>query len=207
MESNETASPFAAPAVAQSAPPSATATNDPGDTSYYDNTASQEPLVKPCTVPGSVVLFDAKTSEAGKPFLNIAVQLWGEGMVLTNGDPVSPGKRLQQTFFLSGKDAEKFKRTARSIKNLLLALRNIPLTRDGKAEHDAYLALPKEQKLSNPRLNPDGSLTQDPGAFLPGDQWVGTKVLVEVRQGKDMDGNPRNEFNLLAASTPTKGGK
>jgi len=201
-------SPFAAPAQSQSAPPSQVASTDPGDTSYYDNLPSQEPLVKPCIVPGNITSFEVKTSEgSGKPFINIAVQLFGEGMVLTNGDPVSAGKRLFTTVFLSGKDAEKFKRTGRAVKNLVLALHNIPLTRDGKAEAAAYAALPVAQKLANPTLNPDGSLTQNPSAFLPGDQWIGTKVLVSVRLGQDMDKVPRNEFDLLAQSTPQKGGK
>ena len=38
-------------------------------------------------------------------------------------------------------------------------------------------------------------------ALLPTTKWVGTKVMVQVTTGKDMDGNPRNEFTLLAAST------
>lgn len=190
-------SPFAAPAQT-AAPVAAPATAEVGDTSYMDNVASSEPLVKPCTVPGVIVALDEKVSAtSGNPFLSLAVQIFGDKMVFEDGSPVSPGKRLQTTLFLSAKDEEKFKRTARQVKNFTLALRNVPL--DGK-EEATYKAWPPSQKIGVVAA-PGGGLSATLVSLQPLSQWIGTKVLVQVSKGKDMDGVPRNEFSLLAAST------
>lgn len=191
------ASPFAAPAQT-AAPAAPVATTDVGDTSYFDTVASNEPLVKPCTVPGVIVAIEEKTSAtSGNPFVNLAVQLYGNEMKYEDGTPCPPGKRLQSSLFLSAKDSDKFKRTARQVKNFALALWNIPL--DGK-EEAAYKALPPQQKLGVV-ATPTGTLTATIAALQPLSQWVSTKVMVQVSKGKDMDGNPRNEFSILAAST------
>ena len=190
------ASPFAAPAqTAPAAPPSPT--TEVGDTSYMDSVASTEPLIQPCTVQGVVVALEEKTSASGTPFINVAVQLYGDKMVFADGSPVSPGKRLQSTLFLSAKDEEKFKRTARQVKNFALALRNVPL--DGK-EEAAYKAWPPAQKIGVLGV-PGGGLAASTASLQPLSQWIGTKVMVQIQKGKDMDGNPRNEFHLLAAAT------
>ena len=110
-----------------------------------------------------------------------------------DGTPVSPGKRLTSSFFASAKDEEKLRMTGRKLKNLLLALHNIPL--DGK-EDAAYQALPTAEKILR-----TGPLSLSLSAFEPPSKWEGTKVMVQVKTGKDMDGEPRNEFALLAAST------
>lgn len=193
------ASPFAAPA--QEAPaPAVPQASDAGDTSYFDSVASQEPLIKGCTVPGILVQCDEKVSQtSGNPFLNLAVQLYPEEgkAVYDDGTPVPQGKRLLGTLFLSAKDEEKFKRTARQVKNFVLALRDIPL--DGR-EETAYKALPPEQKLGVVRQQ-TGAVSATLNCVQPLSQWIGRKVLVQITKGKDMDGAPRNEFSLLAAST------
>lgn len=189
------ASPFAAPA--QTAPaPAAQNAADTGDTSYLDDVSAREPLIKPCTVPGVVTALAAKTSSTGNPFLSISVQLYGEKMVFENGDPVGMGKRLTSSVFASSKTDEGLKRTGRQLKNLLLALHNVPL--DGK-EDAAYKGWPPAQKIGLVPAAAGAAFSL--AAFEPGDRWTGTKVMVEVRAGKDMDGARRNEFNLLAAST------
>ena len=192
-------SPFAA--AAQTALTSAPDTTDIGDTSYFDSVSSTESLVKPCTVPGVLVQCDEKVSAtSGNPFLNLAVQLYPDDdrkAMFDDGTTVPQGKRLLGTLFLSAKDEEKFKRTARNVKNFVLALRNIPLDANAEA---AYKALPLEQKLGVLRTPLTVCATLN--CVSPLSQWVGTKVLVQVTKGKDMDGNPRNEFVLLAASTP-----
>lgn len=193
------ASPFAAPAQAAPAPP-ATPTTEVGDTSYMDNVSSQEPLIKPCTVPGILVQCEEKVSAtSGNPFLNLAVQLYGDNgtMKYEDGSPVPQGKRLLGSLFLSAKDEEKFKRTARQVKNFVLALRNVPL--DGK-EEAAYKAWPPTQKVGVLPA-PGGGLMASLASIQPLSQWVQAKVMVQVTKGKDMDGNPRNEFHILAQST------
>lgn len=191
------ASPFAAPA--QTAPAStAPVTTDVGDTSYFDTVASTEPLIKPCVVQALLNSIEDKVSAAsGNPFINLSVKLFGNDMKFEDGTPCPMGKVLVGSIFLSAKDAEKFKRTARQVKNFALALWNIPL--DGK-EEAAYKALPPEKKLGVVG-SPSGTVTATIAPLLPLSQWVGTKVMVQITKGKDLDGNPRNEFNLLAAST------
>lgn len=193
-ENTAPSSPFAAPA--QTAPPAASPATEPiGDTSFLDGVSSREPLVKNTTVQGKVNALEIKESSAGKPFISIAVQLYGDKMVYEDGTPVSPGKRLTTTVFASGKTPEQVQRTGRTLKNLLLALHNVPL--DGK-EDGVYKAWPPQQKIGLISM-PDGtqgfSLTPFAG------DWADKPVMVEVRKGRDMDGNPRNEFVLLAAAT------
>lgn len=193
-------SPFSAPAQTAPAPPSAPA-GDVGDTSFLDGVTAREPLVKNCTVPGVVTALEVKESTSGNPFLSLAVQLYGNEMKYEDGTPVSLGKRLTSSVFASSKTPEGLQRTGRQLKNTLLALRDVPL--DGK-EDAAYKAWAPAQKIglvNGSAFNLAPFRAQD---------WSGTKVLVEVRKGRDMDGNPRNEFHLLAASTKAverKGGK
>lgn len=191
-DTNPAPSPFAAPATTAAAPAPSAAPIE-GDTSFLDNTSSREPLVKPCVTQGVVAAIPAKTSATGNPYLSVTVSLFGDKLVFEDGTPVSPGKRLTSSFFASAKDEEKLRMTGRKLKNLLLALHNIPL--DGK-EDAAYQALPTAEKIL--RVGP---LTLSLSAFEPESKWVGTKVMVQVKTGKDMDGEPRNEFALLAAST------
>lgn len=191
-------SPFAAPA--QSAPPPAEApATEAGDTSFLDGVSSQEPLIKPCTVKGVIVTFEEKVSAtSGNPFFNLAVQLYpddAQPAVYDDGTKVPQGKRLQSTMFLSSKTEEGFKRTGRAAKNLALALRDVPLA----AGDAAYKAWPPAQKVGV--VNHNGVFAVSTASFQPVSQWIGTKVMVQVTKGRDMDGNPRNEFNLLAAST------
>ena len=189
-DTNTPASPFAAAATTAAADAPAA---QEGDTSFLDNTSAREPLVKPGTVPGVVTAVLAKVSSSGNPFLSITGQLFGDHMVFEDGTPVSAGRRFTATVFASSKSEEGLKRTGRQLKNTLLALLNVPL--DGK-EDAAYSALPREQKIA---LVGGGQFSLS--AFEPVDKWAGTKVLVQVKLGKDMDGEPRNEFSLLAAST------
>jgi len=190
------ASPFAAPA--QTAPaPTAPASAEVGDTSYMDSVSSQEPLIKPCTVPGKLVQIEEKVAGSGNTYLNLAVQLYGDKMVFEDGSPVPPGKRLLGTLFLAAGDAEKFKRTARNVKNFVLALRDVPL--DGK-EEATYRAWPPTQKVGVLPA-PGGGLMASLASIQPLSQWLEARVMVHVTKGKDMDGQPRNEFNILAAST------
>lgn len=198
-------SPFAAPAQAAPAP-TTPQTTDYGDTSFLDETPTREPLIKSCVVPGIVRITEPKENpENGKQSVFVAVQLYGEKMVFENGDPVSPGKRLVSTFYAPIDTPEKRERTETKLKNLLLALNDVPLTL-AKTEMAIYKAWPPEKKIGyllpgekHPELKTP-KLTLH--AFLPTNRWDGTKVLVKVSGGKDMDGNPRNEFTLFAASTP-----
>lgn len=183
-------SPFAAPAQAAPAP-AAPPTETLGDTSFLDNITAREPLIKNCIVPGVVTALEVKESSSGNPFLSLAVQLYGDDMQYDDGTHVPPGKRLASSVFASSKTPEGLQRTGRQLKNLLLALANVPL--DAAAD-GTYKAWPPAQKV--------GLVAGNTFSLAPFRRdWTGTKVLVEVRKGKDMDGNPRNEVNLLAFST------
>lgn len=188
-------SPFAAPPAGTSAIAATGATAaEVGDTSFLDHVSAREPLMRSGVFPGVIAAMAVKTSNtSGNAFLSISVTLYGEKMMLENGDPVSPGKRLTSSFFSSSKTEDGLRIVGRKLKNILLALHDVPL--DGK-EDATYAAWPPVQKVARASFD---SLSLN--AFEPTDKWVGTKVMVDVRGGKDMDGNPRNEFNLLAAST------
>lgn len=209
-----TPSPFAAspPGASAPQPPPASPLAAPpggapaaGNTSFLDEVPSTEPLIKSCTVPGVLVGLDAKESATGNPFLSVAVQIYGDKMVNEQGDSVGMGKRLTTTIFASSKNEEGIKRTGRVLKNTLLALYNVPLNGQGDAHPDVvFKGWPADRKPAL-QSGPNGSGVFDLAPFRPADKWIGTKVMVEVRTGKDSDGNRRNEFNLLAAATqPTR---
>ncbi len=198
-------SPFAAPtagAPAPFSPEDLAGASAAGDTSFLDEVPSHEPLIKNCVVPGVITALEVKTSPTtGNAYLAIAVQLYGDKMVNETGDPVPPGKRLTSMLFASSKTDEGLKRAGRTLKNTLLALHNVPLDGKGDQQPDVvYKGWPQHQKIALVPT-PSGGAGFSLAPFAPGEKWVGTKVLVEVRTGKDMDGNRRNEFNLLAAAT------
>lgn len=199
------ASPFAAQAT--SAPAASEAAVDYGDTSFLDNISSREPLVRNCFVQGTVSSIEARKNDEGKQRISLTVQLWGDNMLFDDGTPVSPGKRLSTTIYLPIDTDEKRARSERKLRNLLLALYDIPLN---GSESAAYAALTPDKKIGwlapndeKGRTAPEFSLH----VFSPPDKWAGTKVIVQVTLGKDMDGNPRNEFVLHAASTPPRKSK
>ena len=136
-----------------------------------------------------------------KQSVSIAAQLYGESMVYDNGDPVPVGKRLTTTLFVPLDTPEKKALSERKLKNLYLALNNVPLD---KQETAVYASWPSSRKLGllmpSEEKNRPFPLWSFHG-LQPTERWAGTKVLVRVTVGKDMDGNPRNEFTLLAAST------
>jgi hypothetical protein len=206
-----TTSPFAAPA--QPGPAATEApTPDLGDTSYLDTVPATEPLIKACTVPGIIRSFEIKSGQSGDDYISMAVQVYGDNMVNERGEPVAPGKRLTTMLFPFSKNVkEQVDRKGRDLRNLLFALYNIPL--DGN-EMKAFATWPREQKpgVFKPKDMADGSqrIAWSLYPFQPASKWLDKKVMVQVRKGTDMDGNPKNEFSLLAESTkPTarKGAK
>ena len=195
-------SPFAAPATT-AASEAAAPPVEMGDTSYLDNVASREPILKPCTVPGGITSFEIKQSQGGDDYIAISVQVFGDKMVNMLGQPVSPGKRISSSVFpFSKPDRDKVDRKGRDLRNLLFALRDVPL--DGN-ELKVFATWPAERRpgILKPKPQIDGSqrIPWSLHAFLPTSQWVDKKVMVQVKAGTDMDGEPRNEFVLLAAST------
>jgi hypothetical protein len=206
-------SPFAAPATTQAAPAPSPEV-DLGDTSYLDNVPSQEPLLKPCTVPGIVRLIEVKQSAGGDDYLSITVQVYGDKMINEIGQPVAPGKRLTSSLFPFSKALkEQIDAKGRDVRNLLFALRDVPL--NGQ-EMKVFATWPPAERpgLLKPKDVDDGSgnvvqrVAWSLYAFQPVSKWTETKVLVNVSIRKDKrDNSTRNEFNLLAASTPQKGGK
>jgi hypothetical protein len=190
-------SPFAAAATtAASAPPSATPA--PGDTSFLDNLASVEPLVKPCIVPGVVAALALKTASNDNPYVAITVSLYGEHMAYEDGSPVSPGKRLSSSVFAATSSEDYLRLTGSELKALILALHDIPLDKNADA---AYQALPVTDKPTGPARTATGFVF-NMGCLEPVDKWTGTKVMVAVKVRKNKQtGEARNEFSLLAAST------
>lgn len=203
-ENTAPSSPFAAPA--QTAPTAASPATEPaemGDTSYLDNVPSSEPTIKPCTVPGVVRSFEIKEGQSGDAYINIAVQVYGDKMVNELNEPVSPGKRLTTSIFpFSKAEKESIDRKGRDLRNLLFALYDVPL--DGN-EMKVFATWPPTQKpgMLKPKTLPDGTqrVAWSLFPFNPTSKWTDTKVMVQIRKGKDMDGNPKTEFSLLAAST------
>lgn len=171
-----------------------------GDTSFLDDTPAREPLIKFCVVPGAIQSLEVKEAEDADKSdrINISVQLYGDKMVREDGAPVPIGKRLSTTMFFPISTPEKLDKTKEKIKNLLLALYDVPLT--GK-EDAVYQSWPPQQKLGFFKPTPERPQPRLSFHALRARDWSGVRVMVQVRKGTDMDGNPRNEFNLLAAST------